>query len=336
MIIHPYGLNIDIKEETTMGNLKTITELNFDSAGSPLRSDLLQFMNKLIRTFYYSPNTIRKLHVGQPLPAEFDGKRFAEVPEEEKGDRPGYEFEPSESNTNLVGTTQSIPMPQIFKTAKMTKDAWKLAFANMERKPKLISAMQEMILQEEDFRGFKGDSTKNIDGLLSNASSDLGAPGGAFDVQSNSDGVLTHLDSAINDAIQDFADANIPADWQINVAMTGKIYALANTTFLAQTGRGKVSNIAYNEQKLNGGKIYSTNNLNGSETAITNTTNEMVIVVMPPDDKTPIWKIVETGFDMVEWEIPPWSRGLAMRKKFAPKIFNNDGIRWMDGIQALT
>lgn len=325
-----------IKEEMTMGNLKKITELTFDSAGSPLRSDMLQFMQKIIKTFYYAPNVIRKLHVGPPLPAEFDGKRFAEVPEEEKGDRPGYEFEPSLSNTNLIGTTQSIPMPQIFKSALMTNDAWKLAFADQARKPKLVATMQEMILQEEDFRGFKGDTTKSMYGIANTSGSDLGNPGGAFDVQSNSDGVLTNLSAAFDDAIQDFADNNIPADWQINAVVSGSIYALAKTTMLAQTGGGKVNNIIYNEQKLNGGRIYSSNNISGSEDAISDGSHELCIVVMPPNDNTPIWKIVESGFEAKEWEAPPWQRGLAMRKKFAPKIFNEDGIRWMDGITVNT
>ena len=312
--------------------MKTLLEIARDATATPQLTDWRVYSNRIVQLFHDQPKAIRKLATlvdSQPL----DGKTVYEMPTADDIDRPDYAMEPKIDNTGLSGDTITARMPQIYQSVALTKDKWKQAFAGRPRLPRVMAQLIRKTKIEEDIIGFQGSTKENTAGLIDTAASatDLGAPTGKWDVDTGNNGLLTNAHLDIDKAIDAFV-ANGLGDLPVDIVMTS--YAFNKLKNHPMPSRNS-TNLKLVLDKLNGGIIIPTNNLQAPGAAVTANANSFLAIARGSGEEAG-WMIISSGIEQEEWRPGPWHIGYAIREKFRVKQLDPDYIRWMDEIDTTT
>jgi hypothetical protein len=305
--------------------MRTLLQIAKDATATPQLTDWRYYSNKIIQLFHDQPKVIRKLatYVDEQ---GLDGKTVYEAPTAEDIDRPDYAMEPKTDHTALVGDVITARMPQIYQSVALSKDKWKQAFAGNARLPRVISQLIRKVKIEEDLIGFQGSTKENTPGLIdsNNTSTDLGNPTGAWDTDTGNNGILNYAQADIGKALDDFV-ANGLGDLPVDIVITSYAYNLLKNYDMPNRNS---TNLKLVQDKLNGGKIYPTNNL---QTGVTADLNSFLAIARGSGEESG-WMIISSGLEQEEWKEGPWHIGYAVREKFRVKLLDNDYVRWMDGI----
>ncbi len=312
--------------------LKTLIEIARDATATPQLTDWRVYSNRIVQLFHDQPKAIRKLATlidSQPL----DGKTVYEMPTADDIDRPDYAMEPKIDNTGLSGDTITARMPQIYQSVALTKDKWKQAFAGRPRLPRVMAQLIRKTKIEEDIIGFQGSTKENTAGLIDADSSDtdLGAPAGIWDVDTGSNGILTNAHKDIDKAIDAFV-ANGLGDLPVDIVMTSYIFNILKNHPMPNRN---TTNLKLVLDKLNGGIIIPTNNLQAPKLAVTANSNSFLAIARGSGEEAG-WMIISSGIEQEEWRPGPWHIGYAIREKFRVKQLDPDYIRWMNVIDTTT
>ena len=312
--------------------MQTLIEIARDATATPQLTDWRVYSNRIIQLFHDQPKAIRKLATlieTQPL----DGKTVYEAPTADDIDRPDYAMEPQVDNTGLAGDVITARMPQIYQSVSLTKDKWKQAFAGKPRLPRVMAQLIRKTKIEEDIIGFQGSVKENTLGLIDAAlsASDLGAPTGVWDVDTGSNGILDNAHLDIDKALDAFV-ANGLGDLPVDIVMTS--YAFNKLKNHPMPNRN-TTNLKMVLDKLNGGIIIPTNNLQAPGTAVTADVNSFLAIARGSGEEAG-WMIISSGIEQEEWRNGPWHIGYAIREKFRVKMLDSDYIRWMDAIDTTT
>jgi len=303
--------------------MKPVSKLGADSA-TPFLPDWATFRKDvLIPQYYLQPLVIRKLAGNRVLPCKFDGKYVMTLPTLNDISDPKYAKKPMVNDIEIDGGIINIYMPQISQTITLDKDEVKLMFAGRSRLPIAINQMLVKFAQREDAIGFLGDSDTEIDGLISGGT-DMGNPTGAWGIETDSDGVLSNLQTDIDAIIDKFLVAGYPLNTPIDLVMTSTIYTKIKNTVLSYAPT--MTNLDLLKNKLYGGKIYVTNNCQSA--AVSGTANTCIAILRHPAAFT----LVSSGMEQAQRRTGLWSWRYGLREKFSMKVITPAMIQWYDGI----
>lgn len=318
--------------------MQSITSLGTDAQGNiVLPTDWRFFITDvLIEAWLDQPSVARKLAGARVYPLIFDGKENAEFPVIDEMEEPEYAMQPDESDTNIKGSTITVPTPQLFKSVAIPHDKLALLFAGRDRMPLIMNYLMRKFRVAEDKKAFQGDSGLGVAGLadLTGPTYDLGNPTGVWGADGDANGVLENAKADWEKALDYFVNSGVPSDIQIDVVMTSYIWNLLRNTYLVRSPQ--VNNLEYLSRSLNGGTVYYTNHLQATVTA---TTNRIIFVARTPAAFT----LLSSNFDQdMNPHVKNWLARLGVREKFSVKVFEpgagNDSfyVAGMDGISNAT
>jgi hypothetical protein len=292
-----------------------------DVSDNPLISDFRKFGNRLIQTFHDQPLVARALApVVDPL--EYDGRGEFETPTWEDIDDADYAMVPGETNTELVGDSVITKTPQIYKSARRTKDQWAKMFANKARLPIILTRLRQKVKIKEDYITFRGDSEIGVNGLK-DGGTDLGNPSGLWGVDTGSNGILDNAQADI-DAIIDFFDDNGFGGRPIDLVMTNKLYNLLKNHVMPNRNS---TNLTIALEKLDGGVIMKSNNI------YAHTATDHIIfglVRLPPDESG--WSLLSSEVEQEVYRAGLYDWIYGVREKFSIQIVDPLTITWKDAV----
>lgn len=302
--------------------LKMISEIGKDSVMAPFISDFRKFSDRLVQLFHDQPQPGRIL-APRIDDLAFDGTTEHETARLKDIKRPEYAMAPDNANRNVLGDSVIVKTPQIFQSASLLNDVWKLTLGGNARMPLLVSRMLQLVKVEEDLIVWQGRN--GVKGLVSSLTEDLGPPGGNWKTDADGDGILeiAHADIEKSfDKFDSYAIGHLPVD----VIFTPAIYRKFVNTIVPYAP--ETNNIDILRAKLNGGEIYVTGNL---QTGFAKASNTFVAIARTGESDA-AWEILSSGIEQKLKEDGLWKTEMGMREKFAPKILDGRFIQWMDGI----
>lgn len=299
---------------------------------APLITDWRSFNSMIVQLFHDQPLTLRKI-APLVLPVTYDGKTTDEIPTLNDIGRPDYKMEPALHDAIIDGASIIAKIPQIYQTATLSNDKWAMLFAGRSRLPLTMGQMMRKIKIEEEIQAYQGYNNLGIEGIINDAGSatDIGASAGKWDVEDNSDGILSHAHEDINKGLDDFT-ANGLGDLPVDVILTSYAFNLLKNTFLSRAPN--MNNLDLVRNKLNGGRIYVTNNIQAPKTTVDADTNSMIMMARGSPAE-PGWVLYSAGLDQMQHK-QGWSTTYGIREKFAYKLLDNKFIRWMNEIDTTT
>jgi len=303
-----------------------------NSSGVVFREDWQQIIrNVIVRSFRDQPKIVRRLATlnGNMLQSNLDGTTLMRIGQINDIDTPGHGMRPYENHTGLSLTEITHILPQIFQTASLPLDDWAQSAAGQDRWTMLNAEIVRNIQKQEDIDAFRGVTKLGTLGFIDTAASDsdLGAPTGAWGVDTGNNGILNNFRADVAAALDEFT-INSLGDKPIDVVMTSYIYNLIKTNpFLHRSG----DNLTWLKSVLNGGEIFVTNNLQAS---VSTTANSILFLARAPGTMQN-WALIASGLESRMKE-GLWDRTYGLREKFTIKVFNSDYVRWMDAISNAT
>jgi hypothetical protein len=305
-----------------MGKLKLISELGRDSAMAPFLQDFRMFSGRITTLFNYQPRVVRIL-APRIVSLAFDGKTEHTTARVKKMKRPQYAMEPENVNEKLQGDQKVIKLPQIFQSASMLNDSWKVTFAGQSRMPMMVSQMIENFKQEENLIGLQGRGLTK--GLISAETTDLGVPTGSHGNDTDGDGILEDAQAdyeKVFDKMDEVGVGHLPVDFVFTPPLMRK---LINTIVPYDP---QTNNMMILKRKLNGGNVYSTGDLQELYSGTSNT----FLAIVRTGELDAAWEILSSGLEQKVKEDGLWKTELGIREKFAIKILRGDLIFYMDDI----
>ena len=303
-----------------MGTVKRLGKLGQDSTKNPFPTDWKTYINTvLVKTYFDQPN-IARMMADNILPLQYDGKTEAEVPSLNDIDEAVVGMQPGVNDVEEDGGLINVKTPQIYITAKKTDDEWKQLFAGRNRKGLLMERMGTKIKSREDLYTFRG-KTGLTSGIISDAT-DLGDPTGVWGAATN--GKLTNALADVRGVIDTLDAAGVPNTFPVDIALTTYAHTLLESTDLDYKD---YNNLEMVKKLLRGGNVYSSNNIQASVTAASNT---MFVSVRAPKSE-PGWMLYASGFDYDRQDVL-WGYRVGIRQKVAYKIYNASLVYKMDGI----
>lgn len=295
----------------------------------PLITDFRIFGDKLVKTFHDQPLIIRQL-APYVTPIDFDGRPQLENSTWDDLDDAEIAMMAGESDTELLGETVITKLPQIYKSAFDTIDNWKRSFANKERLPIILTRIREKIKIKEDIFAFQGESSLGINGIVNaSVAHDLGNPTGIWDVDTGSNGILNNAQDDIAKIPDYFSGIGLVSQPIDVVLSTYAFNLLANTPLPNRAGNNTMLAL----EKLRGGRIIVSNNIQASVTADANT---MVgfIRLSGADAK---WGLASSGIQQEVYRTGLYTWRYGLREKFGLEFLDaSQAIVFMDAIDTQT
>jgi len=295
----------------------------------PLLTDFRIFGDKLVKTFHDQPLVARQI-APYVTPIDFDGRPQIENSTWDDLDDAEIAMMAGESDTELLGETVITKLPQIYKSAFDTVDNWKRSFANKERLPIILTRLREKIKIKEDIFVFRGESSLGINGIVNAAVGyDLGNPAGVWDVDTGNNGILNNAQEDISKIPDYFSSIGLVSQ-PIDVILTTFAFnILANTPLPNRAG----NNLMLALEKLRGGRIIVSNNIQAS---VTKDANTMVgaIRLSGADAK---WGLLSSGIQQEVYRTGLYTWRYGVREKFASEFLDpSQALVWMDAIDTDT
>jgi len=302
--------------------LKFLSEIGKDATMAPYVTDFRKFSNRITVLFHDQPMVGRML-APRIKGLDFDGMTEDETPTQDDIERPEYSMQPEDSNVGLKGSSVIVKTPQIFQTAELLNDTWKLTFAGNARMPRLVSRMIQKLKVEEDLITFQGRGP--VKGLISDLTTDLGPPAGNWKTDADGDGILEVAFGDIHKSFDAF-DAKGIGHLPIDIIMTPALGRVFRTTVIPYDPATKNWDILMGQ--LNGGNIHITGNLQDAFSTSSNT----FVAIARTGEADAAWEMLSSGLENKVKEKGLWKTEMGIREKFAIKILDGDFVQWMDGI----
>jgi len=309
--------------------MKPISKIGGDT-GTPSVQDWQTFRAEtLIPNYYHQPLIGRKLAGGRLIPASFDGKYVLTIPTLNDIDEPKYAKKPMENDIDIDGGVINFVMPQISQTINIDKDEVQLMFAGRARLPLAIQQMNAKIAEKEDKIVFRGDGKTRIVGLCNATESTNINSAGIWDVQDNSDGVLSHAIESLQIIVDAYVALGYPT-MPIDVAMDSYVYTLLNTTFLHNAPFN--SNLEIFLRMMNGGTIYVSNHVQSAALTKASTNHTLVAILRHPSAFT----LVSSPIEQSQMQIGLWNWRYGLREKFSIKVLTQGMVQYMEDIDLVS
>jgi hypothetical protein len=300
-----------------------------DAVPIPLRTDFTIFGNRLTRTFHDQPNVIRQL-APYVTPLDFDGDTELKNTTWDDIDDAAVAMLAGESDTELLGTPTKTILPQLYKSALDHVDNWKRSFANRSRLPVILQRIREKIKNKEDTFVFQGESSLGINGIVNaSVSHDLGNPTAIWDVDTGNNGILDNAQADIAKIPNYFGSIELVTQ-PIDLVLTTFCYnLLANTVLPNRAG----NNLMLAREKLRGGRILQTNNVQASVTKDSNT----MVAFIDLGGEDAKWGLASSGIQQSVFQEKTYMWRYSVREKFNWEDLDaSQGIVFMDGIDTET
>jgi len=309
--------------------MEPISKLGTDT-GVPAVSDWETFKADTLLPNYYTQELIgRKVAGGRLIPATFDGKYVITIPTLNDIDVPKYAKKPMENDIGIDGGTISFTVPQISQTINIDKDEIQLMFAGRSRLPLALQQMNAKIAETEDKIFFRGWGDTEVAGICNATESTNINSAGIWDVQDNSDGVLSHAIESLQIIIDAFVAAGYPTT-TFDLCLDTYTYTLLNTTYLHQAPFS--SNLDIFKKMMGGGTIHVSNHVSSNVLTKVSTDHCMIAVLQHPSALT----LVSSGMEQSQMPIGLWNWRYGLREKFSVKVLTAGMVQYMEDIDLVS
>jgi hypothetical protein len=291
--------------------------------------DYMKFqMEYLIPTFHHQPLTARK--IVNPTPVAFDGKYEIQIPTYRDITAPGYGPAPKHKDSDIAGDYVTVSLPQLYMTALFSSDELKQPFAGRDRLRRWVWQATKKMAQWEDIIAFRGDTSNGVVGFIGANSTDLGAPAGVWDVQTNSNGFLDKAHKDCVEIIQHFVTNGLQ-NRPIKIVMTNHAYMILATTYIAYTSKSNLD--VWYDSLPKGSMILASDNIQASPTA---QSGSIVAFVELKGEDEGGYQLFASNIQQGLHHTDIWEWRYGLREKFSVKVVDDAYVCYKDVVDTVT